>query len=118
MQSGFRSNIGQIECPYIPYKIEVSEAQDLQILDGAQVYWQENRRFYVSKKNSNKQEMVISASVVGLKHCKYICEGINIIVTLEVMDFEGTNFIMARPINKKLPMLLLVDYMNQPLTRF
>ena len=28
--------------------------------------------------------MVINAAVVGQKHCKYICDGINIICTLHL----------------------------------
>ena len=39
IQSGFRNNTALIHCPYIPNRIEVFDAPNMNILDGAQVYW-------------------------------------------------------------------------------
>lgn len=82
VQSGFRNKTAIIECPYLTEKIEVYDAPNLQILDGARVYWRELRKFYVTKKHTQRQELVINGAVVGLKHCQYFHDGINIICTL------------------------------------
>jgi hypothetical protein len=82
MQSGFRSSTGLIECPYISYRIEVSDVHNLQILDGTQVFWRELKKFYTKKKNTNTQEIIINAEIIGVKHCQYIMGGLNIIATL------------------------------------
>jgi hypothetical protein len=42
---------------------------------------------------------------MGLKHCKYLYGGINIISTLELQEVDGEVKLIARPINKKLPNL-------------
>lgn len=114
-QCGFRSNVAYIECAYINHRIEVHDALDLQVLDGAQVYWREIRRFTSNKKNSSKQETIIVAAVLGLKHCKYIFGGINIISTLEMQELGGQTRLIARPINKKLPTMEIIDYMGHSL---
>ncbi len=51
---------------------------------------------------------------MGVKHCKYISSGINTISTLEMLDVEGVPRLVARPINKKLPYLHIIDYMGHP----
>lgn len=94
----------------------MQDALDLQVLDGAQVYWRELRRFYVNKKSSNKQEQVIIAAVLGLKHCKYIYGGINTICTLELQTIDDEIRVVARPINKKLPHLQIIDMNGFPMT--
>lgn len=109
VQSGFRNDTALIHCPYISNRIEVVDASSLNILDGAAVYWREVRHFYVFKKNSNRKEMIINAVVVGQKHCKYICDGINIICTLAMQQTANGSQIYARPLNKKLPMLEIID---------
>ena len=86
----------------------------MNILDGASVYWREIRRFYVFKKNSNKKEMVINAAVVAQKHCKYICDGINIICTLSLDSSGPYPSVYARPLNKKLPVLQVYDANGYP----
>jgi hypothetical protein len=93
--------------------VEVADARDLHVLDGAQVFWRELRRFSVIKKNNNKLELVICAEVVGLKHCRYIMGGKNMIATLERLDHGSGTSIIARPINKKLPGLQIVNWEEQ-----
>lgn len=115
-QAGFRSNVAYIECPYISHRIEVHDALDLQVLDGAQVYWREIRRYTTTKKGSSKQETVLVAAILGIKHCKYIFGGINIIATLEMQETNGQARLIARPINKKLPHFEIIDYLGRPIT--
>jgi len=71
LQSGHRIDTATIQCPYIPRRIEVIDAHGLKILHGAQVFWTEVRRQYHSKRKGNRE--VISAVVVGIKHCEYLC---------------------------------------------
>ena len=86
----------------------------MNILDGASVYWREIRRFYVFKKNSNRKEMVINAAVVGQKHCKYICDGINIICTVSMDQSGAEPRVFAYPLNKKLPAMEVYDQNGYP----
>ena len=59
-------------------------------------------------------ENVITAKIVNLKHCKYVHEGINIICTLS-LDFSGHYpMVLARPLNKKLPLLEIYDIYGYP----
>lgn len=51
---------------------------------------------------------------MGLKHCKYIYGGINIIGTLEMQTINGERKTIARPLNKKLPNMEIIDFMGQP----
>lgn len=82
MQSGHRNDIAIIDCPYIAHKIEVYDAHGLKILHGAQVFWTEVRRHYLSKRKGNRE--VISAVVVGIKHCDYLCAGKKVLCTLRI----------------------------------
>lgn len=82
VQSGYKNHTAVIECPYISHKIEVYQAHDLKILHGASVFWTEVRREYRSKRKGSRE--VISAVVVGIKHCRYLCEGKAILCTLQI----------------------------------
>lgn len=84
VQSGFRNDTALVDCPYISSRIEVYDAQSLRILDGASVLWSEVRRQYSSKRRGNRE--IITAVVVGIKHCKYFCNGKNVLCTLEVIN--------------------------------
>jgi hypothetical protein len=116
LQPGFRSCIGLIECPYMTGRIEVNDAHEVKVLDGAQVFWREVKKFQVKKKNANISETIICAEVVALKHCKYMMGGINIITTLELQNINGEAHLIGRPINKKIPYLQIIDFEGHPAT--
>lgn len=87
----------------------MNNASSLKILDGAEVYWTEIRRFNVNRKSSKRQETIVVAGVVGIKHCPYICNGSSIFCSIfsrENLD-GGEGKIYARPINPKLPIIQL-----------
>jgi hypothetical protein len=86
----------------------VYDAPNVKILDGSEVYWREIRRFYVTRKHGNRQELVIQAVVVGLKHCQYFFDGKNFVATLYADRSEGKT-LMGRPVNKKLPLMSIVE---------
>lgn len=107
VQPGFRNDTAIISCPYISHRIEVYDAHSLKILHGASVFWTEVRRQYPSKRKGNRE--VISAVVVGIKHCEYLCEGKNILCTLKVTKTETGFAYQGIPVNRKLPTFDLVD---------
>lgn len=107
VQSGYRNNIAIIDCPYISHRIEVYNSQGLKILHGASVYWTEVRRQYLPKKKGNRE--VISAVVVGIKHCHYLCDAKKILCTLKIFKEEGNWKIQGIPVNKRLPIFDVID---------
>lgn len=50
---------------------------------------------------------------MGLKYCQYISRGINIIATLEIQYINNQIKLIARPINKKLPLVEIIDFAKQ-----
>lgn len=108
VQCGFKNDTAIIECPYVAQRIEVYDAHGLKILHGAQVYWTEVRRQYLPKRKGNRE--VISAVVVGIKHCEYLCEGKKILCTLRIKRNEENYSVQGVPVDKKLPSFDVVEW--------
>ena len=101
VQSGHRNDIAIIDCPYITHKVEVYDAHGLNILDGACVLWTEVRRHHLPRRKGSRE--VVCAVVVGIRHCQYITDGKQILLTLRANYSPQGYIIYGVPINSKLP---------------